>query len=549
MSYRLDLAEYIFLALSVVGILISFIMGKDVSPVAVFLCASIALNLIRRYQIEQSLHHRLNHKATRMQQQVTEELNSIRHHLDRLSLTSSSLPSSLRTQYRLSHLKDLEELYQEIVEVQQHCEKMQESIGWVMESLQHTATADRVAQLEDSLDRLYQHLGIEAELPPEPPPSPNFPTIELPFDKTTPVRAVSGEKLDLILPRFDTEPEPEAEPEPEPADSPEPPPDPPFVPTQTWERTAILSDHSDWTNDLALSPDGTQLISASFDRTVQVWELPAGNSAAILSDHRAPVWAIALGPDNLLVSGGLDKTVLLWDLEKEKPIATLTEEQAGSVRSLALSTDGLLLATGWFDRHIRIWRLKPGKRKRAIPTGAIAFEAHAGKVEALAFAPDGTVLASGGAEGMVKLWRLDPKERRVVVGGERGDRPPPMVLDSSTQPITGLGWSADGQLLAASSYDGKVRLWQWPGGDRVGELTGNGKAITAMAWAGNDMLAGGSGDGTLYIWDPQQRTRLATLSVSGGAVMAIALTATGDRLLAGCTDGTIEIWERQGDNG
>ena len=73
------------------------------------------------------------------------------------------------------------------------------------------------------------------------------------------------------------------------------------------------------------------------------------------------------------------------------------EGHQGLVRSLAMSTDGALLASVSKDGVLKLWDVAAGKGRASHEEGGLA-------VQAVAFAPDGRTLATGGIDRKVHFW-------------------------------------------------------------------------------------------------------------------------------------------------
>ena len=69
--------------------------------------------------------------------------------------------------------------------------------------------------------------------------------------------------------------------------------------------THRFKDHDFAVTGLAISPDGQQFLTTSYDGTIRQWDIASGRQLALLTDHREWAWAVAYGPGgDFAVSAG-----------------------------------------------------------------------------------------------------------------------------------------------------------------------------------------------------------------------------------------------------
>src|SRR5262249_33294387 len=114
---------------------------------------------------------------------------------------------------------------------------------------------------------------------------------------------------------------------------------------------------------------------------VRLWDVRTGQALATLQGHTANVFTLAISPDGLtLASGSEDNTVRLWEVKTGQRRTTL-QGHTEAVRSVAFSPDGLILASAG-GKTVRLWDATTGQLKATL-------EGHKGTVTAVAFSPDG----------------------------------------------------------------------------------------------------------------------------------------------------------------
>ncbi|XP_068946040.1 notchless protein homolog 1 isoform X2 [Petaurus breviceps papuanus] len=114
--------------------------------------------------------------------------------------------------------------------------------------------------------------------------------------------------------------------------------------------------HQALINQVLFSPDARIIASASFDKSVKLWEGKTGKYLASLRGHVAAVYQIAWSADSrLLVSGSSDSTLKVWDVKTRKLTMDLPGH-ADEVFAVDWSPDGQRVASGGKDKCLRIWR-------------------------------------------------------------------------------------------------------------------------------------------------------------------------------------------------
>jgi WD40 repeat protein len=192
--------------------------------------------------------------------------------------------------------------------------------------------------------------------------------------------------------------------------------------------------------NLAFSPDGRMLASNYhfYEKflPMHVWDVQNGKVFLKVPDAVGSCGP-AFSSDNSRMAVGLrDGSTRLWDLSKREEIARL---DTGPVWRLTLHPGGRKLATCTTGSgNVQLWELETGDATREFP--------HSSRVHSIAWHPHRDMLATACADYNAYVWDIATGKQQAVLRGHAAE-------------VTGVCFSADGDILISSSFDGTMRLW------------------------------------------------------------------------------------------
>ncbi len=262
---------------------------------------------------------------------------------------------------------------------------------------------------------------------------------------------------------------------------------------QVWDAaTARLLfsylDHVERVNGVTWSPDGTSIASAAGDGTVHVWTADGGRLQFVYRSRVPLVQVVKWSPHGKRLASSGSQQLEIWNAFKGDLLLTILSHAYG-INALAWSPNGKAIATGSNDHAVHIWHAIRGDR-------LLRYSEHGDDVLAVAWSPDGTTLASGGRDHTVHVWEAASGKTRGVYLGHK----------SSEQEVRTIAWSPNGTFIASGSSEGTVHVWDATTGDTVciyrGHVTERAfNRINAVAWSPDgSRIASASDDETVQVW-------------------------------------------------
>jgi WD40 repeat protein len=204
-------------------------------------------------------------------------------------------------------------------------------------------------------------------------------------------------------------------------------------------------------NEVAFSPDGELLATASWDGTAKIVDR-SGSVIRVLGEWHGPgdtgrgdfaVFDVAFSSDGRLLAtaeyaDALGGRVRIWDWARGKLVLTI-DVDSPSYPQVDFDPTGPRLALTGSDGLAEVWDVDGGER-------SVVLAGPPGGVNDLAFSPGGSRIAIASAQGSVRLF-------------DAGTGAPQLVLRGSGCAMEGVAFGPDGTKLASSSGCDGVRIW------------------------------------------------------------------------------------------
>eukprot|EP00898_Chlorokybus_atmophyticus_P003580 jgi/Chlat1/4222/Chrsp27S04299 len=206
---------------------------------------------------------------------------------------------------------------------------------------------------------------------------------------------------------------------------------------------------------------------------------------------------------------------------------------------LSLSSDGRFLASGGYDRKVRVWDARTHKVIRAFP-------GHKDAVSCLSFREGTHELFSGSYDRSIKQWSIDDLAYMDSLFGHQSEVLSLAVLKRERAVSTGR--------------DHTCRLWKIPEETQL-VYRGHGESIDCCAMISHSDWITGSDDGSLSLWNFMKKKPAlvirdahgggvgsAAVGLASGWMQSVAVCRGADLAASGAGDGAVRLWALEDNN-
>lgn len=367
-----------------------------------------------------------------------------------------------------------------------------------------------------------------------------------------------------------------------------------------------LKGHVAGINSVAVSSDGSRIVSAGWDNVAILWNAATGERLLTFEGHRFGVLSAAFSADgSRIVTSSRDGTVKVWDTRTGKETLALHGHPEW-VQSVDFNSQGTRIATASWDATARIWDARNGQHLLTLTGGTTTLDPGGPSVVTrgeepavsdsdyqlgrpsrtvpvgrpalhVQFSPDGTKLAAALWDGTTRTfdarnlqpvltlkghtvyahWLVFSKDGNRILTAEGAGTGFTIfdllsgkeilyrnMLGPYNHGAYSIAFSPDEQRIAVGSDAYAVRICETKTGRDLLSMSGHSAGVTGVVYSPDgSRIYSSSYDNSIKIWNAQSGQEKLTLKGHTEAVWSIALNKDGTQLASASWDNTAKLWD------
>ena len=374
----------------------------------------------------------------------------------------------------------------------------------------------------------------------------------------------------------------------------------------TGSKIAVLYGHTDVAGCLTFSPDGTMLVSGSYDRTIKLWDMQTGGVVRTFQGHTEQISSVSISQNcTIIASGSGDNTIRLWDIQTGECHCVIRQEiWVNHVDFFPLDPHHFISVC---NEKIQKWNIDGHKigpeydssfaafsfdgvklvlcnqgvvQVQSSDSGAVIAEFHMDQAQHCCFSPDGRLVAVSarstayfwditnsepclietfiGHTGYIISLKFSSPTSLVSISNDKSVRfwqigipsTSPDVTDPKstlyTSPIKSITLQAKDGIAISSDSDGVVRTWDLSTGlcKTSFQTPAKGSCLRDVQLIDDRLVLVWIIDKEIHIWDVEKGELLQTVDNPQGSAVDLKISGDGSKFF--CMDQqSIQAWHIQ----
>lgn len=249
--------------------------------------------------------------------------------------------------------------------------------------------------------------------------------------------------------------------------------------------------HRQAVRDICFNNDGTQFLSAGYDRYIKLWDTEKGDCISKFTSRKI-AYCVKFNPDeekqHLFVAGTSDKKIVCWDVRSGE-IVQEYDRHLGAVNTITFVDENRRFVSTSDDKSLRVWEWDIPVDMKYIADPSMH------SMPAVTLSPNGKWLACQSMDNKIAIFsalnRFKMNRKKVFSGH--------MVAGYACT----LDFSPDMSYLISGDADGKVYIWDWKTTKLYSKFKAHDNVCVGVLWHPHETsrVATAGWDGVIKYWD------------------------------------------------